>query len=211
MVATHDITLTLNRFCRDEDAIRSGYAELSSLVDDFGIVYPYTPRSATEGWLLIRSGEIDEAVERLQRGIEVARAENACYALSILLGTLAEAALESESPARGLEVIAESLAYVDESGERLWEAELHRLSGELLRLEGDVESAERSFGKSLEVARRQNALALELRTAESLAKLLRDTDRPTEGRSLLTGVYDRLEEGFDTADVRDARALLESL
>ena len=84
------------------------------------------------------------------------------------------------------------------------------MRGELLRLDGDVNAAGGSFNQSLEVARAQGALSIELRTAASLAKLMRDTDRSAEGRSLLAGVYDRFEEGFETADVQDARTLLDS-
>ena len=211
MMATLDITLAVKRFGCDVDAARSLFEVLISKVDDLGIVYPYTPLSATEGWLLIQDGELDAAVDRLHRGIETARNEHALYGFSILLGTLAEAELARRSPAHGLEVIDDAMAYVDNSGERLWEAELHRLRGELLRIDGDDDSAETSFHKSLEVAHHQGALSLELRAATSLARILRDTDRTTQAQATLSGLYDQFTEGFDTADLKDAKALLESL
>jgi predicted ATPase len=93
-------------------------------------------------------------------------------------------------------------------GERLWEAELHRLRGELLARDGAAEPAEKAFRKALEVTRSQGARSLELRAVTSLARLCRGGPREPETRDLLRGVYEAFTEGFDTADLRDAKELL---
>ena len=96
---------------------------------------------------------------------------------------------------------------VEQTGERLFEAELHRLRGEALRTTGDP-GAEAAFLRARDVARRQSARSLELRAAASLARLYRDTRRAAKGRSLLAETLAGFTEGFDTPDLREARALL---
>ena len=94
------------------------------------------------------------------------------------------------------------------------DADLHRLRGELLltrSVSRDAAEAEASFQKSLDVARRQQAKSWELRTATSLARLWRDQGKASEARDLLAPVYGWFTEGFDTADLKDAKALLDEL
>jgi predicted ATPase len=98
-------------------------------------------------------------------------------------------------------------------GPRWFEAELHRTSGELglLRSPNTTELAERAFRDAIELARQQSARSLELRATISLARLLRDTGRRDKARSTLAEIYNWVTEGFDTADLKDAKALLEEL
>lgn len=114
----------------------------------------------------------------------------------------------------GLSALGEALALTDGSGMRYWEAELHRLKGKLLMsLSGDNRSeAQTCFQKAIEVARRQRAKSLELRATTSLADLWRDRGgRGGDARSLLAPVYEWFTEGHDTADLQEAKALLEKL
>jgi predicted ATPase len=133
----------------------------------------------------------------------------------------------------GLAVAAEALAMVEATGDRFYEAELHRLRGELLLRqeagEGEPSPAESAaarpqdpdpsglpeaevcFRRALDVARRQGAKSLELRAALSLARLLRDRGRPAEGRRLLVATFGWFTEGWDTPDLQDARTFLEEL
>ncbi len=118
----------------------------------------------------------------------------------------------------GLTVLAEALEVVDTTGERFYEAELHRLKGELTLQSQAVsqqsivaEEAEASFHKALEVARQQSTKSWELRAATSLARLWQGQGKETEARDLLAPVYNWFTEGFDTADLQDAKALLEAL
>jgi len=116
--------------------------------------------------------------------------------------------------ADGLVAIEEAIARSEETDERRLIAELLRLKGELLLLEGAPgakAAAEDLSQRALDWARRQGALSLELRAATSLARLWRDQGRPAEGIALLQPVYDRFTEGFDTADLKAARALLDPL
>ena len=113
----------------------------------------------------------------------------------------------------------ESLAAADEALERTersnalwWTPEALRIKGETLLLcKGDTSAAEDHFCRSLDLARRQGALSWELRTATSLARLRRDTGRIRGARELLSSVYGRFTEGFGTADLRSAKALIEKL
>src|SRR5208282_2623 len=116
--------------------------------------------------------------------------------------------------ADGLAAIEGVIARSDRT-EELWAmAELVRVKGELLLLQGApgaAVAAEDHFRQALDWARRQGALSWELRAATSLARLLRDQGRPAEGMALLQPVYDRFSEGFDTADLKTAKALLDAL
>jgi predicted ATPase len=109
--------------------------------------------------------------------------------------------------------VAEALAFAEASGERWWKADLHRLEGELLliRASNNQAEAEACFRRALEVARAQSAKALELRASTSLARLWAEQGRRAEAHDLLASVYGRFTEGFDTADLKDAKALLEEL
>ena len=111
----------------------------------------------------------------------------------------------------GLDVIGEALDVVQRTEERWWEAEVHRIKGELLKLSGELSEAEASFRQAIEVARRQEAKSWELRATLSLSRLLQKTGRSEEARRLLSEVYGWFTEGFDTPDLKEAKALLEEL
>jgi predicted ATPase len=98
-------------------------------------------------------------------------------------------------------------------GERFFEAELYRLKGELLLMQdtSDAVQADRSFRQAIEVARRQSAKGFELRATTSLARLLKNQGKKDEARQRLAEIYGWFTEGFDTTDLKDARALLEEL
>jgi predicted ATPase len=114
---------------------------------------------------------------------------------------------------KGLEALAAGLATVAKSGGRWWEAELYRLRGELLLQQTAPPPAEveACFRQALDVARRQQAKSLELRAAMSLSRLWQRQGKRDEARALLAPIYGWFTEGFDTADLREARALLETL
>ena len=100
---------------------------------------------------------------------------------------------------------------MEQTDERHWEVDIYRLKGELLLLQGDEAGAEASFHKAIEVARRQQAESLELRAAMSLARLWQQQGRMDEARQMLAEIYGWFTEGFDTPDLREAKALLEEL
>jgi predicted ATPase len=112
-----------------------------------------------------------------------------------------------------LGVLAEALAQMDHTGERYHEAEVYRLKGELLLQQAvpDAPQAEACFQQALAVARRQQAKSWELRAAMSLARLWHQQGKRVEARDLLAPIYGWFTEGFDTADLQEAKALLEML
>ena len=100
---------------------------------------------------------------------------------------------------------------VDRTGERWFEAELNRHKGHLLLRQGRTQAAEELYRKALSIAREQQAKLWELRAAVSLARLWRDQGRRSEAHDLLAPVYSWFTEGFDTLDLREAKALLDDL
>jgi predicted ATPase len=129
------------------------------------------------------------------------------------LALLAEAFGRAARPEAGLQVLKEALTLLDTTEERWWEAEMSRLTGALqLQLAiPDGPQAEGCFQRALDVARRQQAKALELRAAMSLSRLWQRQGKRKEARQVLAEVYDWFTEGFDTPDLQDAKALLEEL
>jgi predicted ATPase len=114
-------------------------------------------------------------------------------------------------PCEGLSRLGEAEGFIDATDERYHEAEVYRLRGDLMNATGDQAAAERSYRRALAVAERQNAKALELRAATSLARLWRDQGNGTKARDLLAPVYNWFTEGFDTPVLEEAKALLEQL
>ena len=112
-------------------------------------------------------------------------------------------------------VLDEALSQVDQSDERWWEAELYRVRGVLLLKQENEQTkrmqAEGCFQRAIDIAQKQAAKPLELRAATSLARLWQSQGKTTEARDLLASVYEWFTEGFDTADLKDAKALLEVL
>jgi class 3 adenylate cyclase/predicted ATPase len=165
------------------------------------------------GWALVRQGQGEEGFAQLREGLVAYRATGAELECSHWLALLAEAYRNTGQPGEGLRVLAEALDHVAQTGIVYYEAELHRLQAELrLRLDTpDEQRAERSFRKALEIARQQQAKSWELRAATSLARLWGELGRRAQARDLLAPVYGSFTEGFDTADLKDAKALLEEL
>ncbi len=113
----------------------------------------------------------------------------------------------------GLTAAAEGIAIAAETGQGLSEVKLLRLKGELLWAldSSNAAAGDRSFREAIEVSRRQSTRLFELEATTSLARLLRDTGRRAEARTMLADIYNQFTEGFDTADLKDAKALLDEL
>jgi predicted ATPase len=132
---------------------------------------------------------------------------------------LAEAHGKAGLPKEGLTVLAEALAIVNKTGEHFWEAELYRLKGELT-LQSEVQGsqfkvqdeAEECFRRAIDITRRQSAKSLELRAVMSLSRLRQQqSNKEEEAYRMLAAIYGWFTEGFDTADLKDAKALLDEL
>jgi predicted ATPase len=165
------------------------------------------------GVLLIKRGGIGAGLELLRTAF--ARIPQGAFTLfyTPVLAEIAEAIGRDGKAAEGLSIIDEALARSDSNEERWCVAELLRIKGELILRESAPQAAtaaEEHFLRSLDWARRQDALSWELRTSTSLARLQQDQGRIAEARSLLQPVYDRFSEGFETADLKTAKAYLDS-
>jgi predicted ATPase len=156
-------------------------------------------------------GPIVEAIDELRRGLEGKRATGADVKLPYYFGLLAEAHGRIGQISEGLTPLSEALEVIERTDEHWFEAELYRLRGEALQAKGDSESAELWFSRSLAKAQAQNAKLWELRTCRSIARLRRDQGKPQQAHDLLAAVYGRFTEGFDTPDLREAKALLDGL
>jgi predicted ATPase len=181
------------------------------------------------GWALAAQGQREEGIAQMRQGLAAYRATGSGVGLTYYLALLAETYGKGGQTEEGLTVLAEALTMAHKNGERNYEAELYRLKGELLRMgereKGGTEeeishsptppfalsSPEACFHKAIEIARRQQAKSLELRAVMSLSRLWLRQGKKDEARQILTETYSWFTEGFDTADLQEAKALLEEV
>ena len=165
------------------------------------------------GWALTLQEEGAEGIGQMRQGLAAQRASGAEVEKPYFFALLADAYGKIGQPDEGLAVLVEALAIVDKTGGCYWEAELHRLKGELMLMQQGpkVSEAEECFRKALDTARRQQAKSFELRTAMGLSRLWQQQRKQAEAHQLLADIYGWFTEGFDTADLQEARALLEEL
>jgi class 3 adenylate cyclase len=165
------------------------------------------------GRALTQVDHAQEGLAALQQGLTAMR-NSGMHLLTLSYAMLAEGYANAGCGAEGLAVTAEALEASSMTGDVAWKAELWRLKGILLLLQGKPGcqgEVEACFRQAIEIARHQQAKWWELRAATSLARLLRDTNRRDEARTTLGEIYNWFTEGFDTADLKDAKALLDEL
>ena len=175
---------------------------------EHAFAYWITCGSALRGWARAAQGDaagVDELAEVIARSVASGMELNHPYWLALL----AEAHRSAGDGEAGARAAGDALAAAERTGERCWEADVHRVRGELL-LGSSRDDAERSLRRALDVARRQSALSLELRAATSLARLLRENQQD-EALALLGDTYSTFTEGFETRDLEEARVLLTEL
>jgi predicted ATPase len=166
-----------------------------------------------QGWALSEQGLGKKGISQMRQGIAAHRATGAELVQPYFLALSAEGYGKVGQIEEGLTVLAEALDLVNKNGERFYEAELHRLKGELLLAlspenHKDVEAC---FRQAIDIARRQGAKSLELRALTSLSRLWEKRGKKEEARNMLTEIYGWFTEGFDTADLNEAKALLEEV
>ncbi len=166
-----------------------------------------------EGWAMVHEGQHDEGLGRIVQGMDVCRDSGAILEFPHCWAALADAYRVAGRIEEAMQAVADGLRQADETAARFNEAELYRLKGELLLLGASPQpdGAERCFRQALDIARRQRAKSLELRVATSLGRLLRRQGKREDARRQLAEVYGWFTEGFDTADLKEARTLLEAL
>jgi predicted ATPase/class 3 adenylate cyclase len=197
---------------RREASPTQARAEASmTLATDQEILQQLAQAAPLRGWALAASGHGEEGITQIR--LAVYRATRATRDRPYHLALLAEASAQAGQTAEGLEAVGEALATVAKSAVRWWEAELYRLRGELLlqHAVAPPEEAEACFQQALDIARRQQAKSLELRAAMSLSRLWQRQGKSGTARQMLGEVYGWFTEGFDTADLQEARRLLEEL
>ena len=198
---------------RRERALAQQHADAAmALAAEHGLVFYGAMAQIVRGWALIGRGNEEHAAEQVRQGLAGWQSTGAELMRPHFLALLSEACVPAggeEDP--GLRVLDEALTLAQSTGEGMYEAEVCRLRGERLlsgaRDQADVAAAETYFEQALAIARRQEALSLELRAAMSLARLRRTRSVPAN--DLLLPIYDRFQEGFDTLDLREARGLLD--
>ncbi|MCE7986385.1 MAG: NACHT domain-containing protein [Caldilinea sp. CFX5] len=186
--------------------------EAITLARQQGFPHWLTFSTILQGWAFAQQGRIEQGIEQMEQSLDARRAMNAQLRQPTFLALLAEAYGQAEEPTQGVRLVDEALAMVAATGERLAEAELYRLKGALLqRLGVDEQTVQFCFAQALTVAQVQAAKSLEIRAATSLARLWQTQGKQAEARSLLAEIYGWFTEGFDTADLQEARTLLQEL
>ncbi|UCC63308.1 MAG: AAA family ATPase [Anaerolineae bacterium] len=211
--------IVLHWFRREGRAVQQQAQTIAALSTEHGFPQWLAHGRFHLGWARVRQGEVEGGIAQMQRSLAAWRATGTELTRPRFLVELADACAQVGRAEEGLSALAEAQALIEESGEGYYTAELHRLWGELLLMQSSAEAdseepfhcAETCFRRAIEIARRQQARSWELRAAVSLCRLWRRQGKREEARQLLQPIYDWFSEGFDTVDLREARALLDVL
>jgi predicted ATPase len=200
-------------FARDVATVYAHSNDCVALASEHGFALWAANGRILQGWTDAQRGETTTGIALIRDGLAAYEATGTRVRTPFYLTLLAEALVLAGKTEEGLATLNDALAKAAVSGARGWDAEIHRLRGELTsRLQHpDPAKAEESFRTALAVAREQGTRGYELRAATSLARLWGEQGRRGEARDLLAPVYGWFTEGFDTADLKDAKALLDEL
>lgn len=193
---------------RERDAIHEHVERSLAVSTEHGFGPIIVAANFHRGWLLARQGREEDGLALMRAWVAACREIRSECLLPGYLAWLAEMCGDIGRPQEGLDLVDEALATGTRSGNHYWTAELYRLRGVLT---GNDTNAEPSFVEALAIARRQRAKSFELRAATSLSRLWGRQGKTREAHALLAEAYAWFTEGFDTADLKDARALLEEL
>jgi predicted ATPase len=200
-------------WCGNYAAANSLNAELRALADEKGAAWWKGLGTTIQGDILALTGKALEAVDTIISGMTAQRKTGATTYIPWNLSYLAKTHADLGQFDEAWRSVDEALRAVETTKERIFEAEINRVAGEiaLLSLERKAAKAEGYFERALAVARQQQAKSWELRAAMSLARLWRDQGKVQQARELLAPVYGWFTKGFDTRDLKEAKALLEEL
>jgi predicted ATPase len=197
----------------DGTTLRERSDELVALTTEQGFPHFVGSEACFRGWATIPlGGSISDAIDTMGRwssneASDRRRDQGAPY----YLGLLAEAHTRINRTTEALNLMREALELAERTDERWYEAELYRLRGEVLLAEGDADGAEPWISRALTKAQVQSAKLWELRAARSLARLRSEQGRRTQAREIFAPIYDWFTEGFETIDLKEAKALLNEL
>jgi predicted ATPase len=199
--------------CGNYAAANARDDELVALADEKRAIYWKAMGMLHKGCALALTGKASNAIEMITSGIAALRSTGDTLRLPFYLSNLARAHAELGQFDDGMRCIGEAMMAVQTTKERWCEAEVNRIAGEvaLKSPEPETAKAQAYFERALAVARAQQAKSWELRAAMSMARLWRDQGKRNEARDLLAPVYGWFTEGFDTLDLKEAKALLDEL
>jgi predicted ATPase len=200
-------------FCGNYATAKAQSDEVVALSDEKGAVLWKAAGVALQGCALALTGKASDAVDRINSGITAWRSTGATLWNPWFLSNLARAYAELDQFDDAWRCIDEAMNAVDTTKEKWCESDIHRTAGEIALLSParDIAKAQTYFERALDIARAQQARSWELRAATSLARLWRDQGRRAEAHDLLAPVYGWFTEGFDTLDLKEAKALLDEL
>jgi predicted ATPase len=196
--------------CRKDEAATASLNQIVALADEKGALFWKNGSIMLQGCVLSLNGEAAAAVKMITSVIAAARSTGATMWLPLYLLHLGNAYGHLGEYDEAWGFIGEAMTTIEATKERWWESELNRTAGELA-LKSRGANAEEYFDRALVIARQQQAKSWELRVAMSMARLWRDQGKRAEARELLASVYGWFTEGFDTRDLKEAKALLEEL
>ena len=204
---------TLRQLCGDREGVRERAEELMTLAEEEKFLFWSAGGTILRAWVEADAGDLESGIRGIREGIGEWQATGAEYMMPYFLALLAEMHIRSRHARDALPLLDEAVGRIERSGERWFEAEVHRITGEayLTSDQRDEPRAEECFARALQVARAQNARLWQLRAAVSLGRLWRQQAKQTEAHDLLAPVHDWFTEGFDTPDVKEAKALLDEL
>ena len=202
----------VQRLRRDVEEVARWGDKAVALATEQGFPLHLAISALADGWQLSMGDRPQQGIHQMRESLDNFRSTGAGLGVSSYLGWLAEAYGRTGQIRAGLEVAEQALALAQESGERAWESEHYRVKGELLlQVDGREAEAEAGMERALTVARQQGARSLELRAAITLARWWLAQGDSSEAHALLAPILERFTEGFATADLRDARDLLQAL
>jgi class 3 adenylate cyclase/predicted ATPase len=187
--------------------------ELVALADEKGALLWKGLGMTHQGWLCARTGKTPNAVRMITSGLNTWRSTGATLWVPLYLSYLARTYADIGNFEDAWRCSGEAISAIETTKEKLWGAEIHRIAGEIAlhSPEPDAVKAEAYFERAIAVARTQQAKSWELRTAMSMARLWRDHGKRSDAHDLLTPIYNWFTEGFDTLDLKEAKALLKEL
>jgi class 3 adenylate cyclase/predicted ATPase len=212
MYTLHNTSLA-HIWCRNYGTANAQLDEVVSLADQKGASYWRANGILVRGWLFALTGKAPDAIQMLTSGITAYRSTGSTNWVPLHLSYLASAHAELDQLDDARRCAREAITIAEATNERWCEAELHRAAGEIALLlpEPDAAKAEAYFDRALAIAGRQQAKSWELCAAMSMARLWRDQGKRQQAHDLLAPVYGWFTEGFDTLDLRQAKALLDQL
>jgi serine/threonine protein kinase/tetratricopeptide (TPR) repeat protein len=212
--AAHHTTASVLAFFRDWQSSQKEFEKVFALGEEHALGDMLKHATASHALNLAYQHPTEEALERAKQVIEALNAQGVMLARARYLARMGEVFWMAGRCAEGLAAIAEALALVERTGERVAEAEIWRVKGELLlkaAASNAQPEAERCYHQAIEIARQQHAKSWELRAAQSLARLWQRQGKTAAARQMLAEIYSWFTEGLGTADLKDARELLEDL